>query len=54
MKNDFMGGPFASYLVYNEAQQKVVFVDGFVYAPSKSKRKYLQRLELVLSSLRFL
>lgn len=54
MKNDFMGGPFVSYLVYNEAQQKVAFVDGFVYAPSKRKRKYLQRLEVILSSLRFL
>ncbi len=54
MKNGFMGGAFISYLVYHEPSQSLVFVDGFVYAPDESKRKYIQRLDAVFQSLSFL
>ncbi len=53
MKNDFMGGPFASYMVYNPKSQKVVFVDGFIYAPGEDKRSLMQQLELIIRSLKF-
>lgn len=54
MQNGFMGGAFISYLVYHEPSQSLVFMDGFVYAPEQSKRKYLQRLKCVMDSLQFL
>ncbi len=51
--NDFMGGAFLSYLILNEESGELVFVDGFVYAPGKRKRDYLQQLEYVFSSVKF-
>ncbi|MBC7883824.1 MAG: DUF4837 family protein, partial [Saprospiraceae bacterium] len=29
--NDFMGGPFISYVLYNEAKGEIVFIDAFVF-----------------------
>ncbi|MFT6148601.1 MAG: hypothetical protein ACJAUH_001287 [Saprospiraceae bacterium] len=54
MENGFMGGAFVSYLVYHEATQSLIFMDGFVYAPELSKRKYIQRLQVIMDSLEFL
>ncbi len=51
--NDFMGGPFISYLIHNAETNELLFVDGFVHAPGKKKRKYMQYLELVLESVKF-
>ena len=54
MENGFMGGAFISYLVYHEASQSLIFMDGFVYAPELSKRKYIQRLQVIMESLEIL
>ena len=51
--NDYMGGPFLTYLILSPDNKELIFIDGFVYAPGKKKRKYMQRLEHVLSSFRF-
>ncbi|NJN78486.1 MAG: DUF4837 family protein [Saprospiraceae bacterium] len=53
MENGFMGGAFISYLVYHEASQSLIFMDGFVYAPEQAKRKYLQGLQVIMESLEF-
>ncbi|MEO1513806.1 MAG: DUF4837 family protein [Bacteroidota bacterium] len=49
--NDYMGGPFVSYLIHKPNSNELVFVDGFVHAPGKRKRQYMQNLELILSSI---
>ncbi|MFK7808092.1 MAG: DUF4837 family protein [Saprospiraceae bacterium] len=49
--NDFMGGPFISYLIHNEATGDLLFVDGFVHAPGKKKRDYVQQLEYIFKSI---
>jgi hypothetical protein len=54
MENGFMGGGFISYLVYHEPSQSMVFLDGFVYAPDESKRRYIQRFDAIFQSLNFL
>jgi hypothetical protein len=54
MENGFMGGAFISYLVYHEPTQSLIFMDGFVYAPEEAKRKYIQRLEVILETLDFI
>ncbi len=51
--NDFMGGPFISNLMLNPTTNELVLVDGFIYAPSKDKRNYMQEIELVISSAQF-
>jgi hypothetical protein len=54
MENGFMGGAFISYLVYHKPSQSLIFMDGFVFAPEEAKRKYIQRLEVILESLDFI
>jgi len=46
---DMMGGAFVSYMVHDEANSQVVFLDAFAYAPGKKKRDIMQRLEQILS-----
>jgi len=51
--NDFMGGPYISYLIHKKDTNQLLFIDGFVYAPGKEKRNYMQHLELIFSKIRF-
>jgi hypothetical protein len=51
--NDFKGGPFVTNLMLNPKTNELVLVDGFVFAPGKDKRNYMQELELVLSTAGF-
>jgi Domain of unknown function (DUF4837) len=51
--NDFKGGPFVSNLMLNSKTNELVLVDGFVFAPGKDKRNYMQELEFVLSTASF-
>ncbi|TVR87206.1 MAG: DUF4837 family protein [Saprospirales bacterium] len=53
MREDFMGGPFKSFLVLNEAENKLLFVDVFAYAPADDKRNYMIRLNHIVKSLDF-
>jgi hypothetical protein len=52
VKNDFMGGPFVSYSIFNENTGNVITVDGFVYAPRFDKRDYVRQMEAILQTLR--
>lgn len=45
MKNDCMGGPFVSHSRVDTETNRVVVVEGFVYAPEKMKRGLMRRLE---------
>lgn len=53
MENDFMGGPFISYLVHNEKDGELVLLNGFIYAPSKAKRNYMQEIATILRNTEF-
>ncbi|MFH2141299.1 MAG: DUF4837 family protein [Bacteroidota bacterium] len=48
VQNDFMGGPFISFSKVDEKKNKVVTVEGFVYAPKYDKRNYLRQVEAIL------
>lgn len=50
MANDFMGGPFLHYTFVDEKNNRVVNLDGFVYAPKFNKREYLRELEAIMKS----
>ncbi len=45
INNDFMGGPFISYLLLSPDQKHLYFIDAFVFAPGKAKRDLIQQLE---------
>ena len=50
---DFMGGPYIIYTVLDEQGNRIVTVDGYVYAPKFNKRNYLRQVEAILCSLKF-
>lgn len=53
VKNDFMGGPFLSYTLVDEINNRIVTVEGYVYAPNTDKRDYMLQLEAILYTLKF-
>lgn len=52
VEGDFMGGPFISISQLDETKNRVVTVEGFVYAPKYNKRNYVRQLEAILYSLK--
>lgn len=48
---DFMGGTFLNYTLIDEKNNKVLTVDGFIYAPSREKRVFMMQLEALFWSL---
>lgn len=45
MKNDGMGGPFVSHSRVDTENNRVIVVEGFVFAPEKMKRGLMRRME---------
>jgi hypothetical protein len=52
MTDDFTGGPYITMAIVNEAEQSLLLLDGFVLAPSRPKRKYIQELEYIFERAR--
>lgn len=52
--NDFMGGPFVSQVTIDEKRNRVITVEGYVYAPDYDKRNYIRRVEGIIYSLEIL
>jgi hypothetical protein len=48
--NDFMGGPFINYWIVDEANNRLVYIDAYVYAPDMRKRPQIRQLESVIST----
>ena len=51
MENDFMGGPYVSYLVHDKDANEVIFIDTFVYAPGENKRDMMMQLDYIVKTL---
>jgi len=51
LTEDFLGGPFVTYAIVDSSE--ILMIDAFVHAPGKDKRDFVQRLEHIVSSLRF-
>ncbi|MCF6280127.1 MAG: DUF4837 family protein, partial [Flavobacteriaceae bacterium] len=52
VKGDFMAGPFLNYTVVDKANNRLVVVEGFTYAPASNKRDYMFELEAILKTLK--
>ncbi len=52
LENDFMGGPYISLAELDASNQRVIIAFGYVYAPSKDKRNFLQQVEVMIYSLK--
>lgn len=51
VKGQFMAGPFIGYEFEDTKNQRKIYVDGFVYAPSLKKRSYIFELESIIKSI---
>ena len=48
---DFMGGPFVNYMVYDKANNRIIHLDAYIYAPDiRGKRKLVRELDAVLTT----
>ncbi len=52
IENDYMGGPFISYAFIIPETNEILYLDGFIHAPGKEKRNYMQQLEKILTSVK--
>lgn len=52
VKGVYMAGPFLSYSVIDKPNNRVVVVEGMVFAPSINKRDYMFELEAILKTLK--
>lgn len=50
MENDFMAGPFVNYTIHCPKLNKVVTLDGNVFAPSHDKNKLIRQLEIIAAT----
>ena len=48
-----MAGPFLSYIINDEANDRKLVIEGFTFAPSTEKRDYMFELEAILKSVKF-
>ncbi|THH39890.1 DUF4837 family protein [Neolewinella litorea] len=48
IENDFLAGPFVSYLLNDTTNNELVLVDGFVYAPGRKKRDLMEEIVQVI------
>lgn len=54
MVNDFMGGPFVNIMVLDEKRQRIIGIDGYVFAPKFNKREYIREMEAMVKSIKIL
>lgn len=50
VEGDFMGGPFVNITFVDENTNRLIILDGFVYAPRFDKRNYMRQVEALMHS----
>lgn len=51
IKNYPMAGPYLTYIINDEANDRKLIIEGFTFAPSTEKREYMFELEAILKTL---
>ena len=54
LEGGFMGGPFVSVSTVDQKRNRIITIEGFVYAPKFTKRTYLRQMESIIYSLEIL
>ncbi|MBN2805351.1 MAG: DUF4837 family protein [Prolixibacteraceae bacterium] len=54
VENDFMGGPFVSLSVLDLLKNRILTIDGYVYAPGTNKRDLIRQVEAMIHSVNFI
>jgi hypothetical protein len=50
--NDFVAGPFVGYYIHDKVNNRLVVVEGIVYAPGIKKRDFMFEVEAIIRSLK--
>jgi hypothetical protein len=50
LKGSFMFGAFVNYLIIDSKNNRIIFLEGFCYIPSKEQRNYMHELETIIKS----
>lgn len=50
---DFLGWTFSNYIVEDKPNNRLLVMEGFVFAPSVNKRDYMFELESILKGVEF-
>ncbi len=53
LEGDWMGGPFVNYTFVDEATNRLLMMDGWLFAPDDKKRDFLRQVEAIIWSTRF-
>ncbi len=53
LKDVFMSGPFVNYTLLDKKNNRNIVIEGFIYAPSSSKRDMMHELEAIIQSVVF-
>lgn len=54
LQNGFMGGPFVSISTVDKKKNRVITLEGYVYAPHDKKRELLRQVESIIYSVKIL
>ena len=52
MEGDFMGGPFLSYTIYDEKNDRILTVESLLYGPTAKKRNVVLEMEAMMRSIK--
>lgn len=52
LQNGYMGGPFISFSTVDKSRDRVITIEGYVYAPGEKKRELLRQVESILYTLK--
>lgn len=52
MNGDFMGGPFLSYTIYDEKNDRILTVESLLYGPTAKKRNVVLEMEAMMRSIK--
>ncbi|MBK6729881.1 MAG: DUF4837 family protein [Bacteroidetes bacterium] len=50
--NDFMGGSFINYWIYDKKNNRIIYMDGYTYAPDLKKRPIIRELQSILTTMK--
>lgn len=52
LKNSFMFGAFANYLIVDSKNNRIIYLEGFCYIPSRKQRDYMHELESIIKGIK--
>jgi hypothetical protein len=52
LKDSFMFGPFVNYMILDPDKNRILFLEGFSYSPSRDKRDFMHELESIIQGVK--